>query len=52
MAPHWRGAHFHSYWTGPRSEPEKREKIIKFLLPFPVNARADDGTTTTIRPVY
>jgi hypothetical protein len=34
--PHVRRAHWHSYWTGPRKEPKKRELIVKWMPPVPV----------------
>ena len=47
VAPHIRGAHFHTYRVG----PGRKEPRVKFLLPTTVNMHLDDGTTTTIRPV-
>lgn len=38
MRSHIRAAHWHHYWTGPRSEPEKRKLILKWLPPVFVNA--------------
>ena len=37
--PHIRRAHWHSYWVGPRKEPEKRRKVVKWLHPVHVGAR-------------
>jgi len=34
--PHIRRAHWHSYWRGPRKEPEKRKLIVKWMPPIPV----------------
>jgi len=43
--PHIRRAHWHSYWVGPKKEPEKRRKVVKWLHPILVGARGRiDGT--------
>lgn len=34
--PHIRRAHWHTYWTGPRSRPQK--PVLKWLPPVPVGA--------------
>lgn len=36
--PHVRRAHWHSYWTGPKDNPEKRKVALKWLPPIPVGA--------------
>jgi len=36
-AAHFRSAHYHSFWTGKRDEPEKRQLIVKLLDPIFVN---------------
>lgn len=46
VAPHIRSAHFHSYWTGPRSDPERRQLELRWLPPIPVNLDAGP-----VRPV-
>lgn len=35
-SPHVRAAHWHTYWTGPRSEPDKQRRVVKWLPPIPV----------------
>lgn len=35
--PHVRSAHWHSYWTGPKSKPAERKMIVKWLPPVPVS---------------
>lgn len=49
--PHIRRAHWHSFWTGPRAEPEARELKLKWLPPIPVNLENLDELPTTVRPV-
>lgn len=34
--PHIRRAHWHSFWTGPKSDPRKRQPVLKWLPPIPV----------------
>lgn len=47
--PHYRRAHWHSFWTGPRGKPEEREIILKWLPPIPVGiAELDDETETPV----
>ena len=36
LRPHVRAAHYHTYWTGPRSRPEARRSFVKWLPPIPV----------------
>lgn len=48
--PHIRRAHWHSYWTGPKTEPEQRRIIVKWMPPIPVNID-DNELPTTIHPV-
>ena len=36
--PHVRRAHWHSFWTGPKNDPEKRKPVLKWLPPVPVGA--------------
>ncbi len=40
--PHVRAAHWHTFWTGPRSEPEKRKQVVKWLPPIPVGFKWKD----------
>ncbi len=48
--PHVRRAHWHSFWTGSKSDPEQRRIIVKWMPPIPVNID-DSELPTTIRPV-
>lgn len=50
QTPHLRSAHWHTYWFGPRSQPELRYRATRWLPPIKVNF-GDDGTPTTIRDV-
>lgn len=47
--PHIRRAHFHAYWTGPRSAPQERR--VKWLPPIPVNVNSSDALIPTLRNV-
>ena len=49
-AAHFRSAHYHSFWTGKRSEPENRQLIVKLLDPIFVNG-TDKETPVTERRV-
>lgn len=49
--PHIRRAHWHHFWTGPKAEPEKRQLILKWLPPIPVNIDELDDLPITLRPV-
>ncbi len=40
--PHVRRAHWHGYWTGPKSKPKNRKYILKWLSPILVNADTGD----------
>lgn len=44
--PHVRAAHWHHYWTGPRSELSKRKLIVKWVMPTFVNGGHDGATVT------
>lgn len=39
---HIRRAHWHHYWTGPRSKPEEQSLILKWLPPIPVGIPEED----------
>lgn len=41
--PHYRRAHWHHFWTGPRTKPEERKLILKWLPPIPVGIADIDG---------
>lgn len=47
--PHVRRAHWHGYWTGPRTG--ERKLTLKWLPPIPVNLESPDSLATTIRSV-
>jgi len=49
--PHIRCAHWHAYWTGPRSEPAKRRVVLHWLPPIPVNVGDLDDIAPTVRSV-
>lgn len=53
VGAHWRRAHWHGYWTGPRDEPEGREFVLKWLPPVPVNFRPgeEDDLPAVVRRV-
>lgn len=46
--PHIRRAHWHGYWTGPKSQPSF---TLKWLPPIPVAVTDVDALATVIRPV-
>lgn len=48
--PHIRRAHWHSFWTGTKTDTDTRKKIIKWIPPTPVNATSDE-LPTTVKPV-
>lgn len=47
--PHVRRAHWHGYWTGPKTG--ERKITLKWLPPIPVNVTSPDELPATIRPV-
>ena len=47
-APHIRRAHFHSFWTGKRSDPKSRQLVVKLISPIFVHG---ETPRTTIREV-
>lgn len=49
--PHVRRAHWHTYWTGPRKDPQKRKPILKWLSPILVNVEDGADMPVTIRQV-
>lgn len=49
--PHVRRAHWHSFWRGPKDDPDSRELAIKWLPPIAVNARGAEDLDPTIRGV-
>jgi len=48
--PHVRRAHWHSFWTGPKSDIDKRRIVVKWLPPIPVNVD-DNELPSIIKPV-
>ena len=52
MRPHYRRAHWHSFWRGPRSKPEEREITVKWIPPIPVNlGDVDEDLVPVVRKV-
>lgn len=49
--PHIRKAHWHSFWTGQKNEPEARRLKVKWLPPIPVAVGDGEGLIPTIHPV-
>jgi len=49
VIPHWRKAHWHLYWTGPKSQPQ--EARVKWLQPIPVGMNEGEELQTAIHPV-
>lgn len=48
VIPHLRRAHWHHYWTGPKSDPDKRELVVRWIHPVLVGG---SETIPTVRPV-
>jgi hypothetical protein len=49
---HIRRAHWHTYWTGPRKEPERQQPVVKWLPPLPINLELGaEALLTTVYPV-
>jgi hypothetical protein len=51
VSPHMRRAHWHTFWTGPMSEPDKRKRELRWLPPIPVSLESADDLIPTIRAV-
>jgi hypothetical protein len=51
MRPHVRRAHWHSFWTGPRDQPQQRRKRVRWLPPTPVNVSHSDDLVPTMHKV-
>ena len=49
VTPHIRRAHWHTYWTGPRKDPDRRAAVVKWLPPIRVGV--DEGLIPTVRVV-
>lgn len=43
---HLRKAHYHSYWTGKRDDPDNRQLIVKLMSPIFVNGHKNEPITT------
>lgn len=50
VAPHLRKAHWHSFWTGPRTDPAQRRLRLQFLPSTPVNL-GPGAIAPVVRPV-
>ncbi|GAB4989017.1 hypothetical protein MAHJHV58_16930 [Mycobacterium avium subsp. hominissuis] len=48
VRPHVRRAHWHTYWTGPKSAPQKPE--LRWLHPIVVRAEERDQAVATVIP--
>lgn len=48
--PHLRKAHWHTFWKGPRQDLSKRQRILHFLPPIPVNVDKPSDLQGVIRP--
>lgn len=46
VRPHIRRAHWHHFWTGPKSG--KRKLVVRWLPPIPVNIEGADGDMPTV----
>ena len=52
VRPHYRRAHWHSFWRSPRSRPEERKITAKWIPPIPVNlGDVDEELVPVVRPV-
>jgi hypothetical protein len=51
MPPHYRRAHWHSFWAGPRAQPEKRRLVLRWLPPIAVNVTDPEQLVPAVRPV-
>jgi hypothetical protein len=49
--PHIRKPHWHSFWKGPKTDPEKRELVCYWLPPIPVRVKDIEQLVPTIYPV-
>jgi hypothetical protein len=48
---HIRRAHWHTFWVGPRSDPERRSRQLRWLPPIPVNLDSEDELVPVVRRV-
>jgi len=42
VRPHMRRAHWHTYWMGPRSAPDHRVPVLRWIPPTPVAVQWED----------
>lgn len=49
VTPHTRRGHWHHFWTGPKSDPDKRQLVLKWLHPTMVGG--ESKPITTVYPV-
>ncbi len=47
-APHVRRAHWHTYWTGPLKDPEKKQPLLKWIPPTPVGFDWSEGNDVLV----
>jgi hypothetical protein len=48
VTPHLRRPHWHSFWVGPRTDPEARQLVLRYLPPIQVGAELPN--VTVVRP--
>lgn len=48
---HIRRAHWHGFWTGPKTDPDIRKFDLRWMPPIAVNLDSPDDLPATIRPV-
>lgn len=41
--PHMRRGHWHHFWTGPKTQPEERKLVLKWLSPMAIAANPEDA---------
>lgn len=46
VTPHLRRPHWHSYWTGPRTHPENRQLVLRYIAPVLVGVKDLDLPVT------
>lgn len=46
--PHMRRAHWHSFWTGPKSEPKTRKLVLKWIPPIIVGVSNYEDSPVTL----
>lgn len=51
VRPHVRVAHWHTFVLGPRSQPERQRRDVRWLPPIAVNVNAADDLPAVIRTV-